>query len=450
MHNVGQKSIRIHHDEKSDRVVVKEGTVVAFTLFRDEIQPHDWSFAASHPVKYALKSMGFEESYFQGPPWRRSWVSQGSKCEPLAASSIQFHARIDPGKVEGYLKQSGTNGIYVTPKNKDNMADAQYSVVWVDKSPIEISQILVQFPEHLGQIRVSKIKGNAGKNNRGVRCRQEDFKSLFAKLRPGDDIPEIIPIAHMYKVQPIPIGAKYDDILKWMKINAWHGRPVKSLNEKSWLVGSTKPFEHEFLMWNDQCILVKAVNTRMQHKTSPVLAGAIPNDRLSQVSSGSSQTHDSYGNYDPWGKYSPTMMPGTNGSFKFPNASTQSARQVDAPTEAKFTQQNERISKLQSDFDELKTQVMKRDEQAKSFEQQATAEFKLVRSEMANQVSQISQNFQHSLETALKRQDAQMSSSFDELKQLLCRSQTNPQKKAKAAKPGGEEPEGKDTDMADL
>ena len=237
VHNLGQKRIRIHHDDKIDQVVVKEGTVMAFTLFRDEIPAHEWAQAASHPVKYALQAMNVEESSFQGPPWGRSWLAHGMKCAPHDATSVQFHARVEVGKVENYLRLSGTNGIYTIPKTKENMADAKYAIVWVDKSPIEISQMLVQAPEHLGQIRITKTKGSSNRTSRGVRCRHEEFKSLFAKLRPQDDIPDITPISHIYKVQPVPVGAKYDDIQKWMKANSWNGRPVKSLNEKSWLVG---------------------------------------------------------------------------------------------------------------------------------------------------------------------------------------------------------------------
>ena len=194
-------------------------------------------------------------------------------------------------------------------------------------------------------------------------------------------------------------------------------------------------------MWNDQCVLVKAVHSKFQqHQHSPILAGVAPSNRSSQVSTASSSSLPQL-KHDPWASFVPTSQPSFPTSWKA-NTVTQPAaqRQIDAPTETKFKQQNERISELQSQFDDLKAKVIQRDEQSQAFEKRVDGEFQLVRKEIATQVGQMSQNFQHSLETALQRQDAQMNTSFDELKQMLRQSQMpNPQKKAKAKHPEGKE-----------
>lgn len=76
MHNVGQKQVKLHYDETKENVAVKEGTVIAITIFRDEVQDVEWSVIASQPVRFALQTLGFEEeAHFQGPPWGRSWIS---------------------------------------------------------------------------------------------------------------------------------------------------------------------------------------------------------------------------------------------------------------------------------------------------------------------------------------------------------------------------------------
>ena len=361
----------------------------------------------------------------------------GSKCSPIQASSVQFHARVEASKITNYLKQSGINGVYVTPKTASNLADTNYAIVWVDKTPIELSKILVQHPEHLGQIRVTKDKGSSSKTSRGVRCKRDDFQTLFSKLRPSDQIPDNTIITCMYKVQPTPIGATYEDIVKWMKIQNWEGRPIKALSDKVWLVGSTNVFSQEFLSWNGQSVLIKPVKSKESQKLSPIVAGDIPRNHAAEAKSSSQMIRNAGLNTDPWANYVATSLPSQSQQpLKLPATVATTTRHVDAPTEARFKKQDEEVSKLQDAMKELREQVGQREKDAANFEKKVESEFKTVRSEVANQFQQMSQTFQSSLERALQKQDHQIESSFAELKQIMRQSQQpNPQKKAKAHHP---------------
>lgn len=73
------------------------------------------------------------------------------------------------------------------------------------------------------------------------------------------------------------------------------------------------------------------------------------------------------------------------------------SRHVDAPTEARFKQQDEQVTKLQDAMKELREQVVQREKDAAIFEKKVESEFKTVRSEVANQFQQMSQTFQSSL-----------------------------------------------------
>ncbi len=433
LHNVGQKQISLHKDDSISQIDVKAGTVVAITVFRDEIQTDDWNFVTLHPVKFALQSLGFdEESFFLGPPWGRSWISQGSKCQPSMASSVQFHVRIEDTKVESYMRNSGSNGVYITPKTPNNIADNKYAIIWIDKTPIELSQILVNYPQHLGLVRVTKEKTSTSKTSRGVRCKRSDFAVLFQKIKPGDSIPDITPILCMYKIQPIPLGAKFDDITRWMKSHAWDGRPIKSLNEKTWLVGSSTEMDTDFLMWNNQSILIKPIKSKAQSPISPIVAGSLPPKQTQGQGQTVTGISDPWTLNDPWSRFVPsTSSSAMNAKTAAPPAANQ-ARCVDAPTEARFQQQSEKVSQLEEAVKEMQSKFDKRDKKSSEFESKVEAEFKMVRSEVATQIGNMSQSFQETMEKALEKQDKQMNNSFAELKQLIrLSSQPNPAKKAK-------------------
>ncbi len=141
----------------------------------------------------------------------------------------------------------------------------------------------------------------------------------------------------MYKVQPTPVGATVDDIVKWMKIHDWEGRPVKALSEKAWLIGSKAPFHNEFLTWNGWSVLAKPVQAKNQQKTSPILAGDIPKNRASEANNNAHVNRDPWLQVDPWPKYvaSSTLQNNMPAVKSQPNHAD-SARQADAPTEAKF------------------------------------------------------------------------------------------------------------------
>lgn len=438
MHNVGQKMIKIHYDEAKENVAVVEGSIIATTIFRDEVQDVDWATVAAQPVRFAVQTLGFEENaHFLGPPWGRSWIVQGEKCSPMQASSVQFHARIATAKMTQYLKQSGINGVYLTPKTVSNMADTSYAIVWIDKSPIELSQLLVQHPEHLGQVRVTKEKGTSSKTSRGVRCKREDFQVLFSKLRPADEVPDNTIITCMYKVQPTPVGATQEDLSRWMKVQGWQGRPIKALSEKVWLVGSTETFQKEFLTWNGQSVLIKPIKSKGAHKASPIVAGDIPKSRPHEPNASSQGNREPMLRSDPWSSYVGTANIANQGQQPKPTAAqAMIARQVDAPTEAKFKQHGEQVSQLQDAVKDLREQFERREKENAVFEKKVETEFRAVRSEVSNQFQQMSQTFQHSLERALQKQDHAMESSFAELKQIMRQSQQpNPAKKAKAEKP---------------
>ena len=193
------------------------------------------------------------------------------------------------------------------------------------------------------------------------------------------------------------------------------------------------------------------VTSRIQiSKPSPVIAGKMP-----QIKDGGKPKLMKNGvveegilRIDPWANYTAT----SNGSSSLGKSSVVAnpvPRSVDAPTEARFKQTDNQIENLEKQFESVKKHVEQRDANDQVFQAKVTTEVANIRGEISQQVKAISAKFDQSLQHALSKQDAQIASGFDELKQMLrCANQPNPQKKQKAQpKQHPNDPDDPDEDM---
>ena len=279
LHSIGEKKIRMTQKIKDITIQVDPSVVVAITIFRDELAPEEWDTVVRGPMKFAIQALEIaEDSGFVGSPWSRSWFLYGSKSAPCDASSVQFHVRLSKTKLDGTLKCSGQQGTYVTSKQDGNVADSSFAIVWIDAEAIALIKRLVKVPIHFGLVRTSKGKGLVLRRCRGVRCKCDDFPTVFVKLRPSDTAPKHPKIAFMYTVQPVPIGATPDDIQKWMQAHEWEGRPVKALRNQTWLIGSAKEINDKFLTWGGKSIMIRQTNSKYEKPQSAVIAGFVKHD----------------------------------------------------------------------------------------------------------------------------------------------------------------------------
>ena len=449
MHNIGQKEVKLVQS-KQDDVPVSPSTIVAITIYRDEIQNEEWRHVEHHPVKFALLALGINDnSAILTPPWGRSWQNAGNKVDPSRASSVQFHARIETSNLQTYMKASGHQGTYLVPKLESNLPDTSYAVVWYDAAVVDLCKIMADIPQHLGQVRIMRGKGENARLSRGVRCKRSDFEDIFKKLRPSDVIPNVSPVSKLYKLQPCPKGASAEIVTTWLEKQKIQARPLKALASDVWLIGASEDISQNFYTWNGQSIMVSHVQSKYQQKSSPVIAGkVVPSSVGANKSKREGATGDMVFQMDPWANYAPSGQSMSN-TVKNPAHSMPSApRSVDAPTENRFKQTDAQLAKLEKQFESLKKHVEDRDENDKAFQKQVATEFTCIRGEMSQQVTAISAKFESSLQHALSKQDAQIAMGFDEVKQMLrTATQPNPHKKAKAQKTQPPNDEVPDDDM---
>lgn len=188
MHQLGDKDIELPKDHVS-KVVVTKPVTCSFTIYRDECDDNLWKMILDSPVKSVLHLLSHEitDEYIAASPWGRSWKNERTTCNPVEASSFQFHMRIKEDQLKRVMMASGTGPIYITPKDDNKGLMKGWAVIWLKGCKKDVLvQVTTTDIEHHGLVRTTK--------GLGVRVVQKDFEGSFKKLRPSDRVPTSIHI----------------------------------------------------------------------------------------------------------------------------------------------------------------------------------------------------------------------------------------------------------------
>ena len=329
-------------------------------------------------------------------------------------------------------------GIYTTQKTEHKQISNAYQIVWVQLSSVDLIVTASTFPNHCGIVRNSKYDGKLSK---GIRFLKGDFEEAFKQLKPGIDVPSLITPNHTYKITPVPLGATFDHIQKWLDMQKWKAKPVRSLSNQAWIVAADVPIEEQFAQWNGETLLVKPILPK-RDRQPVIVAGAIPKPKVHDANLGKVPLKE-----DPWERYR-ALNPASHGSATVPSViSPPVQRRIEGPIETKFDQQQSEIQALKDSTKEM--QVLKQDiteiqkalqVQSKNHEalrQDVTVECQKIRHETKEQMKTLSDTCADSLQQSLAQQDRQLMRQFDDLKELLQR--PGAAQKAKATPPEHQE-----------
>ena len=106
------------------------------------------------------------------------------------------------------------------------------------------------------------------------------------------------------------------------------------------------------------------------------------------------------------------------------------SRACQGPIEERFSTQDARIDELRSTVADMS----KREEGTAEFRKGVESQFAEVRDHVKHQVQDLTNQFEKTLDRAMRRQDTQLEPSFSELKALILNKPV-PSKKAKTEKP---------------
>ena len=436
LHQMGHKKLVVKPLKTTD-VTVSSTSVMAFTVFKDEVDDRTWEQFISAPVRtmFELLAVTDVKINLPCPPWGRSWRDMKGKSSPTNALSFQCHVRVEDSNKKDLLKISGQAGLYVTPKSDNHEIDTNYGIIWLDQSLEQMRVLTSSFPQGLGLVKV--VKGKSTKISRGIRVAKDDYSMAFKHFKPHVDIPDMVKVDYLAKLCPTPLGASMDDVKKWIKGMGWQARPIKPLGSETWLLGLTEKIDDQFVQWGDNMMLLSWLPNKRHEKSQAILAGPKPK---SDIVENREQTPGMQP--DPWASYlmnrKPIVESGASSKSQQSHASV--IRAPEGPIEDRFKKQDAQIETLKSSVQMMSQQLDKRAKEYQEFQKQVATDFVDIKTDLTKQLAKSTDTFERTLHQSLRRQDEQLKSAIGDLKAFIQQTPI-PQKKAKVAKPPGEHEE---------
>eukprot|EP00435_Cladocopium_sp_Y103_P020572 s3888_g5.t1 len=420
-HQLGAKQVTTQAHEDS-KIQVGKTSVLAFSVYKDEVEPDRWAQIVNSPVKAVLelvRAQGLELSP-TASPWGRSWRNDMIKATPETANSLQVYARVPESQAKDCLKLSGQKSVYVTLKTEDRRTDLTHAVLWMDLPLPELRVAAASHKSNLGIIRITK----GSKTSRGIRFHTDDFEEAQKQLKPSATPSSHVTIKAVARMSPTPLGADYEAIKNWIAERKWKAKPIESLGPQTWLIGFEQKITDQWVSWGGQLMLITWEEPRVHKQVKPLVAGQ------TQVVKAKAMTQDMP--EDPWAAWH--RKHGTSPA-QVPAASAPSApRIVEGPIEQRFQKQDEQIAGMKESVRQLTERLETNEKSQNTFQTAVKSQLESSKQEMQTQLADMHSQFDISLEKAMRKQDTQMERGFAELRQLILNKPT-PAKKAKLAKP---------------
>ncbi len=371
--------------------------LLAITLLRDDWSDEQWNQAVHNPVVFVKKILSSDNQ--DGAliaVWGRSLRQGRAPASPLQASSLQVHCTIASNKIDGVLRQSGFNRLYMTPKEPSGKLDLAFKILWVEGTLGEVTAIGARTPDCLGLVR--------GKQTFGLRFRSEKFAAAWEAIHPGTQPPVRPQGDLLFKISGLPFGCTASVIQDWSQAMSWEISAIKALGPQAWLVRGASHPKDGIHMFNTTPVLIQHLPPKSS-KQMPVLLGP----RAKPVDNDMSH-------FDPWANWTgPRLAPTTRDSSN----SSQPVRQVTGPIEERFATQDATIAAIRTELHEL---AQKQDEQSKLNEhrfQQAETREKKNLSQMQSDMKTLQKDLEKSLTTSLNQNANTLDARLRELKELF-------------------------------
>eukprot|EP00438_Fugacium_kawagutii_P031939 Skav201880 [mRNA] locus=scaffold550:187977:193148:- [translate_table: standard] len=433
VHNLGAKDVKTHAIQGAT-IQVQKTEICAMTVFKDEIDDSKWNSLVHQPAKQMLDMIaaGGVTPQIVGAPWGRSWWGPNGKTTPQNATSLQMHCRVESSKKDAILKQSGLCGVYISMKNEDGSINTNYAVIWLDQNLVQMKVTISTLSTALGLIRVTKKQGS--KTSRGIRVAAANYEEAWKHLKPSTTIPKHVQILHMARLEPTPVGASQDALREWLDSMKLAAKPIRPIGHKAWLVGFQDKPSEQWYTWNGNMMLLSFYKDKENVPTKPIVAGSTK----SKIPIKDQTDAMDLDIGDPWMHFREKNGLGTNATMnRQPGgnagpAASAAVRVAQGPIEDRFKQQDAQIEEMKKSIDTMQQSMSKHVQDGHEFHKQLDRKVVTFQQEVHSQLQALTSSFGQSLDQAMKRQDRQLSDSFDELKALM-KKQTTPKKKAKKA-----------------
>ena len=401
---LGEKCVKI--SPNSQPIDTDDTMVLACAIWRDECNEQQWQMASTHLVKTAFQMIDkVDTKGLVLQVWGRCFRDHQKRTEPIHALSGQFHLRIFTRDVETFLKVSGANAVYFTPKNESHLSHPGWGMIWL-KDKVEVQIACEKSTCHSGIAR--------SKDRYALRVVADKIEAIAKEVHPTNPPKHSLPVDRLYKVEPMPLGITPQNIVNWAKNLGWEVRVIKMLGRSAALLGTSHAPPHEHMLTGEKSILIRPVKTdRNKPLKSSLVAGPRPVVNKSPSGDGVNSGVDEVFNNDPWAKFKGTGMNGvdqTKGST--PN---NGSRTVDGPTNAKFHALEERLSKYETALTEIRQEQKQVVEHIKQQDVVVQKQIHGVEAKLGS----VQQSLEQSMETAIVRamgnQEKRLDAKFDKL-----------------------------------
>ena len=402
---LGEKDVELSPHAKP--IHTDDTIVLACTIWKDECNEQTWEAASKHLVKTAFQLLdGLDTGSMVLQVWGRCFRDHQMRTEPIHALSGQFHLRVFRKDVEQFLRMSGRTSVYFTPKSESHLSHPDWGMIWL-KDKMDVQVACEKTTCHSGIART--------KNRFALRAITSAIDQAAKEIRPSDPPKSSLPVQKMYKVEPVPLGITPNTVIQWAKSFSWDVKVIKMLGKSAVLLGTSQEPPHQHMSMGDNLVLIRPVKTdRFKQNKTSMVAGPKPVINKASQKATSAALEDGIFINDPWSQYQ-----GVSRTPSISNASSTTtgdvARGVDAPTAAKFSALEERLTKYESTLQTIQDDHKKVITQVQSQEQRVNQKFVDIEKNLQGVHDSLERSMETAIVRAMNSQEKKMDLKFDQL-----------------------------------
>eukprot|EP00435_Cladocopium_sp_Y103_P043006 s66_g12.t1 len=402
----GDKKVKI---TKGDgHKVATDNTILVAVTWRKQDWPDHWTEICNNPYKAIRTFPGASEILVS--VWGKSYRQGKSQATPHTANSVQVHCLFKEDKFPPFLKLSGYNLLWLSPKTSEGKPHPNWRIIWLDASAdMQTATALT-----------AKIQESAGlvcqSQRLAIRVNKGGYDDAWKTIFPSTPIPEEIDTSRVWKIESLPFGVTSTMIQAWAQHVGWKLKPLRAVGPRAWLIGTGAEPPAGQLHFNSSPILARELKARFQPSNGPIVAGPRPTKHGGNQSGANDHPLPAG---DPWANYSgprPSMP-----------VAQPSVAQI-GPTEQQFAQQTDRLNKLEDAMKQLNTGQQKQGILIDKMQKEQHGRDQEIRQHIDDKFSAIKVDIDRTLAGALQQQANQFTSSMEEIKSML---RDRPKRKSK-------------------
>ena len=385
-----------------------DGTILAAVTWRKSDWPQQWTEICANPYKFLKSFPGVSDLLVS--VWGKAYRQGKAQATANNANSVQVHCLFKEDKFAAFLKLSGFNMLWLSPKTKEGKPHPAWRILWLD------SNLDMQAATALA----AKIHDSAGlvclSERYAIRVPKNSYAEAWAIIYPSIPVPLEMDTSRIFKLESLPFGVTSTMLTAWAEHISWPLKPLRAVGPRAWLIGTGQDPPSTQLHFNSSPILARELNSKPQAFNNPIVAGPRPSKP-----SHAAANQDNYQLIgDPWANWT--------GPRPTAPAAPIAASTTIGPTEQQFAQQADRLNKLETAMQEMQTGQKKQEIVMEKIQKEQVNRDQEVRQQIDDKFAAMKHEIDKTFQNALNMQASQFNANMEEIKGLL---RERPKRKSK-------------------